>query len=424
MEPNVVETLTERGFVSQKSHADLGQVLANPVTLYAGFDPTADSLHIGSLMQIMLLAQFQRHGHRPIVLIGGATAMIGDPSGKSEERNLLDPETIETNVGGIRGQLQRFLDFSDGPHGALLRNNADWLGRFRFVDFLRDVGKHFRIGEMMGKESVRKRLQSEAGMSFTEFSYQMLQAYDFLHLYRSEQCRLQVGGDDQWGNITAGIDLIRKLEGQSAYGLTSPLLTTAAGDKFGKTEAGAVWLDEAKTSAYDFYQYWIRLEDRDVIRLLKLFTFLPMEDIRSLERQVETAPEKRQAQKVLAEEVTRWVRGPQQTRLAQAASEMLFGREIRDLGDAQLSAIFADVPSLTIPRRRLDDGWELLEALVASGLCQSRGEAKKLIRSGGVYLNNRRVAEPEFSLTAASLASEHILVLRTGKRNYRLLQFT
>ena len=420
---NVLTTLSQRGFISQKSDEDLAGKLDKPITVYAGFDPTADSLHIGHLMQIMLLAQFQRHGHRPIPLLGGATAMIGDPSGKNEERNLLMPETIEKNLAAIRKQLEQFLDFDSGENSALLLNNIDWIGQFSFIEFLRDIGKFFRVGEMMGKESVRKRLQSEVGMSFTEFSYQLLQAYDFLHLYRQYQCVLQVGGDDQWGNITAGIDLVRKLEQQTVYGITSSLLTTSSGQKFGKTEAGTVWLDEEKTSAYEFYQYWIRIEDQDVIKLLNLFTFLSLDEITELQRQVQTEPEKRQAQKVLAEEVTKWVRGAEQTALAQKASGVLFGQEISGLSDRDLNTIFVDVPSMTMPRDRLNAGIELLDALCETGLCNSRGEAKKLIKAGGAYINNCKVNDINQKLTPKSLASESILVIRSGKKKYFLLKF-
>lgn len=420
---NVITTLTERGFVSQKSDFDLADKLARPVTLYAGFDPTAESLHIGHLMQIMLLAQFQRHGHRPIALVGGATAMIGDPSGKSQERVLLSHETIEKNVVGIQRQLQHFLDFDGGASSALLVNNFDWIGKFSFIEFLRDVGKHFRVGEMMGKESVRKRLQSEAGMSFTEFSYQLLQSYDFLHLNRQYDCVLQVGGDDQWGNITAGIDLVRRLEGKVTYGLTSPLLTNASGQKFGKTEAGAVWLDEKKTSPYEFYQYWIRSDDRDVIKLLKFFTFLPLEQIAELEKAVQAEPEKRQAQMVLAAEVTKMVHGEDAVRIAQKASQVLYGQEISGLSDRDLNDIFAEVPSTSFSRSRLESGLPLLDALCETKICSSRGEAKKLVKSGGVYANNVKMDNMDHSFGVGSLASETILVLRSGKKNYHLLKF-
>lgn len=420
---NIMATLSQRGFVSHESDDDMAGKLGKPVVLYAGFDPTADSLHVGHLMQIMLLAQFQRHGHTPIALVGGATAMIGDPSGKSEERNLLSEETIQQNMEGIKKQLHRFLDFSCDGNRAIMVNNADWIGKFSFVEFLRDVGKHFRVGEMMGKESVRKRLQSEVGMSFTEFSYQLLQSYDFLHLSREYDCTLQVGGDDQWGNITAGIDLVRKLDGRAVYGLTSPLLTDAGGQKFGKTEAGAVWLDEQKTSPYEFYQYWVRTDDRDVVGLLKLFTFLPMERIAELEKQVHDEPEARQSQKVLAQEVTKLVHGDEQVALAVKASQVLFGQEISGLSDEILNSIFNDVPSSKVSRQRLSEGIPLPEALCDAKLCSSRGEAKRLIKSGGVYVNNVRIDSIDYTLTMESLASESMVVLRSGKKNYHLLRF-
>ncbi len=422
---DVIETLRERGFVSQLSDPELEKKLASEsMIIYAGFDPTAVSLHIGNLLQIMLLAQFQRHGHKPIALVGGATAMIGDPSGKSEERNLLDETTIQTNLQGIKAQLQKYLDFSDDlTNQAILVNNYDWIGPFSFIEFLRDVGKYFRVGEMMGKESVRKRLNSDAGMSFTEFSYQLLQGYDFLHLYREYNCQIQCGGDDQWGNITAGIELTRKLAGQPVYGLTSPLLTTANGQKFGKTEKGTIWLDDQLTSPYEFYQYFVRVDDRDVIALLKRFTFLPIEQIAELEAEVTNAPEKRTAQKVLAEEVTRLVHGEQKLQLALNASQVLFGKEISGLNDADLSSIFADVPSKSIERNRLEAGLELLDALCESELCKSRGDAKKLIKSGGVYVNNKRIDVIDTILKPDALASETILVLRSGKKNYCLLKF-
>ncbi|MBN2209926.1 MAG: tyrosine--tRNA ligase [Sedimentisphaerales bacterium] len=419
---DIVSTLARRGLISQQSDPDLQAILAAPTTVYAGFDPTSSSLHVGNLLQIMLLAQFQRHGHRPIALLGGATAMIGDPSGKSAERNLLDEATIAANLAGIRRQLEHYIDFSDGR--AVLVNNADWIGRFSFVEFLRDVGKHFRVGEMLGKESVRRRINSEAGLSFTEFSYQLLQAYDFLHLFREYGCTVQTGGDDQWGNITAGIELTRRLEGKSVYGITSPLLTTAGGAKFGKTEQGAIWLDADRTSPYEFYQYWIRSDDRDVIKLLNYFTFLPDEEITELKRCVEAEPEKRQAQKVLAEHVTRMTHGDEGVRIARQASGVLFGQEITGLSDADLTGIFADVPSTGIPRDRLNGGIELLDVLCESRLCSSRGDAKKLIKAGGAYINNIRIDAIDHKLTPKSLASETICVLRSGKKNYHLLRFT
>lgn len=421
---NVMETLMERGFVSQVTDEDLAEKLAKPVVVYAGFDPTADSLHIGGLLQIMLLAQFQRHGHKPIALVGGATAMIGDPSGKSEERKLLDEATIQKNLKGIRGQLSRLLDFEGKENPAVLVNNADWIGAFSYIEFLRDVGKHFRMGEMLGKESVRKRLDSEVGLSYTEFSYQLLQSYDYLHLCREQGCSLQVGGDDQWGNITAGIALVRKLESKTVYGLTSPLITKSDGSKFGKTESGNIWLDAEKTSPYEFYQYWVRSEDRDVVRLLKFFTFLPMDEIVVLEKQVENEPAKRESQKVLATEVTRMIHGQAGVDAAVAASEVLFGKAFSGLSDRDLCGIFSDVPSTSVPRGKLAEGIGLLEGLCMAQLSGSRGEAKRQIKAGGVYVNNVRVDQLDHKLTEASLASESMVVLRTGKKNYHLLKFS
>jgi len=420
---NVMTTLHQRGFVSHCSDAELAEKLEKPIVLYAGFDPTAKSLHIGNLLQIMLLSHFQRHGHTPIALVGGATAMIGDPSGKSDERVLLNPETIQENLQGIKRQLQQFLDFDSSANRAILVNNADWIGKFSFIEFLRDVGKHFRVGEMMGKESVRKRLQSDAGMSFTEFSYQLLQGYDFLHLKREKNCTLQVGGDDQWGNITAGIELTRKLDSTTVYGITSPLLTTANGQKFGKTEAGTVWLDQNMTSTYDFYQYWIRVDDRDVVELLKRFTYLPMDQIAELETQVKNAPEKREAQKILAQEVTRLVHGQEGLDKAYNASQMLFGGEIKNISDSELGSIFHDVPSSRISSDKLSSGdFTLLDALCHTKLCSSRGEAKKLIKAGGAYVNNVRINDIGHILTMKSLATKYTLVLRVGKKKYHLLR--
>ena len=419
-----ISTLQERGFVSQLSSPDIEKKLADEcVTLYAGFDPTAKSLHIGNLLQIMLLAQYQKCGHKPLALVGGATAMIGDPSGKSQERNLLTEETIQENLIGIKDQLSHFLDFDCGENSAELVNNFDWIGKFSFIDFLRDVGKNFRVGEMMGKESVRKRLNSDAGMSFTEFSYQLLQGYDFLHLYREKNCQLQVGGDDQWGNITAGIDLTRKVTGKGIYGMTSPLLTTASGQKFGKTEAGTIWLNAEMTRPYDFYQYWMRVDDRDVINLLKRFTFMPLEEIAELQKQVEEAPEKREAQRVLAEYVTEMVHSKAQLELVQKATSVLFGSEITGLNDAELTGIFADVPSSDMSKDKLSEGISILDLLADTGLCSSKGDAKKLIKAGGAYLNNNRVSDMGTIVNSDSLASESVLILRSGKKKYHLVKF-
>jgi tyrosyl-tRNA synthetase len=417
----VFETLRQRDFIAQSSDEALPELLARQkVTAYAGFDPTADSLHLGHLVPIMALAHFQRAGHRPLMVVGGATAMVGDPSGKSEERNLLTPEQVAHNVARVRLQLARFLDF-DGPGAARLLDNNDWIGRFSFTGWLRDVGKYFTLGYMLAKESVQSRL--EKGISYTEFSYMTMQAYDFLHLFDAEGCTLQVGGSDQWGNITAGIDLIRRLRQAPAYGLTFHLVTTSAGEKFGKTAGNAVWLDPARTSPWDFYQYLVRQEDRDVVRFLKLYTFLTAEPIAQLEQAIREQPEKREAQKALAFEVTRLVHGEGVTQELVRAAEVVYHSEIKGISDQTLAAVFASVPSTSVSRAELEAGIPLLDLLLRTGLAASKGEARRLFQAGGVYVNNTRPAEGEKArLTLASRASESFLVLRTGKKNYHLVR--
>jgi tyrosyl-tRNA synthetase len=414
------DTLEQRGFVSQcTDEARLRDLLGKgKLTAYAGFDPTADSLHLGHLVPIMALAHLQRAGHRALLIVGGATGMIGDPSGKSEERNLLTAEQIAGNVRAVRGQMTRFLDFA-GDNPATILNNYDWIGRLSFLDWLRDVGKHFSLGAMLAKESVKRRL--EAGISYTEFSYMTLQAYDFLHLFDTERCTLQVGGSDQWGNITAGIDLIRRLRQAEAYGLTLPLVTTAAGEKFGKSAGNAVWLDPARTSVWDFYQYLVRQEDRDVVRFLKLYTFLPAERIAELEQAVREQPEKREAQQALAFEVTRLVHGEAAAREMVHAAEVVYHSEIKGISDRTLAAVFASVPSTTVPRAELEAGIELPAVLTRTGLASSKSEARRLLQSGGVYVNNVRQG-PEAKLGPGSLASESFIVLRSGKKNYHLVR--
>ena len=422
MQP-LIEELKWRGLLHQCTHDDLGNVLEQePQTVYAGFDPTADSLHVGSLLPIIGLMHFQRHGHRPIALMGGATGMIGDPSGKSEERTLLDDDTLGANIAGIRVQLEQFLDF-DGDRGALLLNNADWLTQFTLVDFLRDVGKHFSVNAMLMKDSVRNRLEDrDHGISFTEFSYSLLQACDFLQLYRDQGCRVQIGGSDQWGNIVAGMDLIRRKEQGDAYGLTFPLVEKADGTKFGKTESGTVWLDANRTSPYHFYQFWLNQSDADVSRWLRAFTFLPHEEIESLERSLADAPHERVAHRRLAEEVTRMVHGGDALQSAVRASEAMFGGDLHGLGDAMLEDVFSEVPSSQRPRSELADGRAVLDVLVDCGVFKSKGEARRMIESGGVYLNNERIAL-DATLSEGSLVSEHIAVIRKGKKNYHLLRF-
>jgi tyrosyl-tRNA synthetase len=394
-------------------------------TVYAGFDPTADSLHVGHLMALMVLRRFQRAGHRPIAVVGGATGMIGDPSGKSEERNLLSLDVLQANVAGIERQFRQFLDFDPGPHSALLVNNHDWMGRFGYLEFLRDVGKHFPVGVMLAKDSVKSRLaRSDAGLSYTEFSYMLLQAYDFVYLHQHYGCEIQVGGSDQWGNITAGIDLARRLHGVQLYGMTCPLLMKSDGAKMGKTESGALWLAPQKTSPYRFYQYWVNLADADVGPCLRFFTDLEQEEIVAVEARHAADPSRREAQRRLASELTRLVHGQSGLAIAQRATEVLFGAEIHELSDAQLGEVFADVPSKELPRDRLaGEGLGLVDALVEAGLAKSKAEARRTISQGGAYVNNRRVDRVEVRLGPGDLASESVMVLRCGKKNYALLRF-
>ena len=420
------EELSWRGLVNQVTHPELAELLEKErFTLYCGFDPTADSLHIGHLVQIIGLRHFQRAGHTPIALMGGATGMVGDPVWKAEERQLITSDVVQRNITMMEIQLRKFLDFS-GKNAAIIANNADWLGKLRLVTFLRDIGKHFSVNVMLSRESVRARLEDrEHGISYTEFSYQLLQAYDFLHLYDEYQCRLQTGGSDQWGNIVAGMDLVRRLRsGASTFALTLPLITKADGTKFGKTESGNVWLDREKTSPYNFYQFWINQADVDVVQYLKYFTFLPQEEIGALAQQVEEAPHRRAAQKALAAEVTRMVHG--ETDLAEAcrASQAMFGGDLSGLSEAALEDVFSEVPSTELPKSDLSGDRLLIDVLDQCGIVKSKGEAKRLIKNGGLYLNNLRVEAEDVKLTLQSLCTGNIAVIRTGKKNYHLLKFT
>jgi tyrosyl-tRNA synthetase len=355
-------------------------------------------------------------------LVGGATALVGDPSGRSEERNLLTPEQVEQNVKGVRGQLERFIDFT-GPNGALILNNNEWIGAMRFTDWLRDVGKHFTVSAMLAKDSVKRRLQGEQGISYTEFSYQTMQAYDFLYLFDRFDCRLQVGGSDQWGNITAGIEFIRRQRHKPAYGLTFPLVTTASGEKFGKTADNALWLDAACTSPWEFYQYLVRQDDADVIRFLNLYTSLTKERIDELAQSVQSAPARREAQRALAFDVTRTVHGESVAREMERAADTVYRSEISGLSDRTLEAVFANLPSTKISWGELDAEIELVELLVRSNLVSSKAEGRRLIKSGGAYVNNVQVSE-EIRLGRAHLASESFIVLRSGKKTYHLVHVT
>ena len=418
------EELRWRGLVHQVTHDELAaQLEKEPLTLYCGFDPSADSLHIGNLVPILGLAHFQRAGHKPIALVGGATGLIGDPSGKTDERPLLTKAQVEANLPGVRAQLERFLEF-DGPNAAVMVNNADWLCAMPLLDFLRDVGKHFSINVMLAKESVRARVEDrEHGMSFTEFSYSLLQAYDFLHLSDTYGCTLQVGGSDQWGNIVAGMDLVRRLRNRPAYALTFPLVTKADGTKFGKSESGNVWLDPRRTSPYKFYQFWINQADADVARWLRYFTFLSRDKVADYERQVRDEPEKRAAQHRLAEEVTRMVHGQTALDNALRASRAMFGGDLDGLDDATIEDVFDDVPASELDRGELAQARPLVDVLVECGVFKSKGEARRLIKSGGLYLNNQRVDSDAVKLTGQSLCSQRIAVVRKGKKNYHLLKF-
>jgi tyrosyl-tRNA synthetase len=422
---DVLSDLRRRGMVHQTTD-DAGLpswLAAKPRTLYAGFDPTADSLHVGHLVALMILRRFQKAGHRPIAIVGGATGMIGDPSGKSDERNLLSKEQLAANVDGMRSQMVKLLDF-DGPRGALLLNNLDWIGPFSYLDFLRDVGKNFSVNTMLAKDSVKARLAGEAGLSYTEFSYMLLQAYDFVKLNELHDCELQVGGSDQWGNITAGIDLARRMRSVQLFGMTCPLLTDAEGRKMGKSEkTGTVWLSPAKTSPYHFYQYWFNVADADVAKCLGYFTDLSHEELDALDARRAAEPGKRESQLRLAEELTRLIHGEDALAKVRRASQILFGAEIDQLSDDELREIFADVPSQSLPRATLDAGLNVVDALVSAGLAKTKSDARRAVSQGGAYVNNRRVEDPAAMLTAEHLAGESVMVLRSGKRNYALLKF-
>jgi tyrosyl-tRNA synthetase len=414
-----------RGMVYDATEGLSDLVAKERITAYIGFDPTASSLHVGSLLTVMGLARLQRFGHSPIAIVGGGTGMIGDPSGKSQERVLLSAQHIEENVAGIRGQLARFLDFDAPVNAARIVNNADWLGTIDLLSFLRDAGKHFTVNYMLQKESVTRRLESEEGISFTEFSYLVLQAYDFLQLFDRYGCSVQMGGSDQWGNITAGIDLIRKLRGRKAHGLVWPLMKTASGAKFGKTEAGTIWLDAGRTSPFKFYQFWLNTDDHDVIAYLKFFTFLDREQIAQLEQATAAAPERRDAQRVLAKEVTTLVHGEELVARAQHASSLLFGEDISALAVEDVLAVFADVPATDLALVELGaEGIGVVDLIARVQLASSKSEARRLVQSGGVYLNNRRVSDPQVRVTRDQAIGGRVLLLRKGSKQTHLIRLT
>lgn len=426
---NFVEELKWRGMIHDMMPGTEEQLNKELTSAYVGIDPTADSLHIGHLVGVMMLKHLQRAGHRPIALIGGATGMIGDPSLKSAERNLLDEETLRHNQNAIKVQLSKFLDFdSDAPNAAKLVNNYDWMKDYSFLNFIRDIGKHLTVNYMMAKDSVKKRLSSESnvGMSFTEFSYQLLQGYDYVHLYEKEGCRLQMGGSDQWGNITTGTELIRRMCKGEAYALVCPLITKADGGKFGKTESGNVWLDRRYTSPYKFYQFWLNVSDDDAAKYIKIFTALSQEEIAALEAEQAANPHLRPLQKCLAKEVTTMVHSVEDYEMAVEASNILFGNATHDsltkLDEETLLAVFDGVPQFEISREDIDNGVGIMDLLTEkAAIFSSKGELRKLIQSGGVSVNKEKVAAQEMTVSAENLLNQKYLLVQRGKKNYYLL---
>jgi len=413
---SVLEEFQWRELVADcTSEADVAALTTKPTAVYCGFDPTADSLHVGSLVPLMALKRFQLLGHTPIALIGGATGMIGDPSGKSKERNLLDPDTLNQNVRAVSAQITAFL----GPQAKVV-NNADWLKNMGFLEFLLDVGKHFSVNQMLTKDSVKSRMGEENGISYTEFSYQIVQAFDFYNLAKNHDCRLQIGGSDQWGNITAGIDLTRKKTGIQVVGLTMPLVLTAAGTKFGKTEAGTIWLDKAKTSEHDFYQFWIHTDDRDVIKYLKMFTLLPKEQIHALTQEHLKNPAGRQAHKALAENMTELVHGPQVVQKMTAGSS-IFLRPANEFSSEELNALSAQVPGIRVPNTEEVLGKRLQEIVHAVQLTTSKSEARRVIEQGGITLNDQRINDPAYVIKATDFLQGKFLILGKGKKNIAML---
>ncbi len=411
-----------RGLVYDATQGTKELLAREKVAAYVGFDPTAPGLHAGSLMQVMALARLQRAGHSPIAVVGGGTGMIGDPSGKTVERTLQSRDVVEANVRGIRTELERFLDFDAPTNPARLVDNGEWLNSMTAMEFLRDVGKYFTVNYLLAKESVKRRIESEEGISYTEFSYSLLQAYDFLVLHDRLNCRLQVGGSDQWGNIVAGTDLIRKLRGTQAYGLVSPLLLTASGSKFGKTEAGAVWLDASRTSPFRFYQFWFNSDDRDVVTYLKFFTFKGREEIEELDRLTREHPERRDAQRELAREVTALVHGPDDVARAERAAAVLFGGSIAGAPVDDILMVFDDAPSISVSAASMERGVAAAELAVTAGLAASKGEAVRLIKQGGLYVNDRRLTDERGLVTMADAIGGAVIVLRKGQRERRIVK--
>ncbi len=424
---HLIEDLQWRGMIQDIMPGTKELLEKEMVSGYIGFDPTSDSLHIGSLVPILLLVHLQKAGHKPFALVGGATGMVGDPSGKSEERNLLSEEILQFNQAGVRKQLSKFLDFnSDKPNAAELVNNYDWFKDFSFLHFIRDVGKHITVNYMMAKDSVKKRLEGETGMSFTEFTYQLVQGYDFYWLYQNRNCKLQMGGSDQWGNIVTGTELVRRKAGGEAFAFTCPLITKADGGKFGKTEKGNVWLDPKKTSPYQFYQFWLNASDEDAKKWIKIFTLLSIEEIETLLQQQEAAPHERALQKKLAEELTCFVHSRADYDFAVKASEILFGNAtteiLQSLNEEQLLQVMEGVPSIEISRGTLSDGYEMVSFLADTQIFPSKGEARKLWQAGGLSLNKTKISTDKTSVGLSDLLQDKYLLVQKGKKNYYLVK--
>ncbi len=423
---HLIEELQWRGMIQDIMPGTKELLEKEMVSGYIGFDPTSDSLHIGSLVPILLLVHLQRAGHKPYALVGGATGMVGDPSGKSEERNLLSEETLQINQEGVRKQLAKFLDFNNNqPNSAELVNNYDWFKDFSFLNFIRDVGKHITVNYMMGKDSVKKRLEGETGMSFTEFTYQLVQGYDFYWLYQNRNCKLQMGGSDQWGNIVTGTELIRRKTGGEAFAFTCPLITKADGGKFGKTEKGNVWLDPKKTSPYQFYQFWLNASDEDAKKWIKIFTLLPKEEIEVLLNQLETAPHERALQKKLAEELTCFVHSRADFDFTVKASEILFGNAtteiLQSLSKEQLLQVMEGVPSIEIPRGSIDAGYEIVSFLADTQIFPSKGEARKMWQAGGLSINKAKISLEKTLIDNSDLLKDKYILVQKGKKNYYLV---
>ncbi|MBL7771042.1 MAG: tyrosine--tRNA ligase [Flavipsychrobacter sp.] len=424
---NLIEELRWRGMLQDIMPGTEEQLNKEMTSAYIGFDPTADSLHIGSLVPILLLIHLQKAGHKPFALIGGATGMVGDPSFKAEERKMLDENTLQKNLAGIRAQLEKFLDFEPSrSNAAEIVNNYDWFKNISFLDFIRDVGKHITVNYMMSKDSVKKRIEGDSGISFTEFTYQLIQGYDFYWLNQHKNCKLQMGGSDQWGNITTGTELIRRMGGGEAFAFTCPLLTKSDGGKFGKTEKGNVWLDPAKTSPYQFYQFWLNASDDDAAKWIKIFTFLPKDEIDTLQQQHQEAPHLRLLQKKLAEEITSLVHGKDAYEFAVKTSDILFGNVttevIRSLSEEQLLQVMEGVPHHDFPMTGLIEGTDIVTVLAETGIFPSKGEARKMVQSGGVSINKEKIPAVDFKPGTEQLLHNRYLLIQKGKKNYYLVK--